>query len=1022
MTNMTDENKNSSQSLNNNFDTFKYNKYMSVCPFNDKGSFKRWLDINKLTHDAFLTWFDKDKQERSRTENCPWMAFFLNDYCARKYVKDQYNNHFGVFIDFFIVRAKKQLKEKLANIPNRHLSSVNPDVFVKLLAKELIRSLTIMITPTLTLELNVARVSNTLTGSTSEQRFNHFLELLLEKDYVFQVFQEYGVLHEMLVNKTENYISEYVEFYHRLVKDYAELNSIFGPLGAFVDHSSEKGDSHNNGRFVRVCRFKNNRIVYKPRNLKADVQFQLLLSALNINAGTTFKTCTYVEKETYGWSEFVEYQACKDANEYKSYYTSLGQYLALLYVLNSSDIHFENVIACGKHPIIVDLETIIHCDKGSGNSTHLHAIHTVLDSMVLPQKSFYINQKKGFDVSVIGYYMQKGRSLRINPNNISDDVSFKQTQVDFSGSGSVHSVENDFAVSIKSIEQLLSNGFKTLYGFLQKNRQWLGSNSHYRSMLDLNYRCILRSTNLYSSLLIDLLHPDNLRSKLDQYLYITNKLWTLKYQGKLNDTSQYESQSLAAGDVPIFSFLPKSTDIVCGNNHRLKGYFYQKAFDKLEAIGRQMSDSNLKLQLWLIGASLFSKDNGAEVLPIKLVENQNLAPTKLNDVIAENLQQLSFSTDNDYKWYNKSLGNGEKHWYLSTQLEHELFNGSLGSLLYLAYFAQNNNDRKVLDRVLWSVHCLVSHYREKSFENIGGFCGVGGVLYALSKIHAISNSITINNHVHLLDKTINDLITADRHYDIISGSAGCILALISAYGIFHKNNLLVTADKCADHLLNNFTVNEGGSGWPNAGSEGRVVGGFSHGVTGVAYALAQLQSINHQDRYQNCIDQAFDHEDSLYDSATNNYIDLRTDVKNHRSNADFSAWCNGALGIGLARIEILKDNIQTHRKKQFETEIPRFVDKIITNGFNANDSLCHGNAGALEYLFQVSRHYPKYYSPKDFEQILLTIEKRILSEGIQNGTYFNLFDPGLMLGSLGMAYQLLRFKSPNKVGNILLLN
>ena len=788
---------------------------------------------------------------------------------------------------------------------------------------------------------------------------------------------------------------------------------------------TEKGDSHNNGRFVRVCKFKNNCIVYKPRNLKADVQFQQLLSDLNNHSGTSFKTCVYIDKETYGWSEFIEYKACKDAKEYKAYYSALGQYLALLYVLNSSDIHFENVIASGKHPIIVDLETIIHCDKGSGNSTQLNSIHTVLDSMILPQRSYYVNQKKGFDVSVIGYYNQKGKSLRIDTDNICDDVSLKENQVNFSNSGNVHSVKNNFAVSIKSIEQLMTDGFDSLYGFFQKNRQWLASNTHYRSMLKLNYRCILRSTNLYTSILIDLLHPDNLRSKLDQYLYITNKLWTLKYAGKLNETSHYESKCLASGDVPIFSFHPKSTNIKGGDKLSINKYFYQKANDKLEIIGKQLSDADLKLQHWLIGASLFSKESSSEVQYIQLSENKEHVSSNLAAAITENLVELSFCTHNDYKWYNKSLGNGEKNWYLTTQLEHELFNGSLGSLLYLAYFAKSKNDKNMLNRVSKSVDSLISDYTEQSvgnIENIGGFCGVGGILYALSKIHTISSSITINNYIGLLDKSINKLIGTDKHYDIMSGSAGCILSLIASYAVFNKRSLINTADKCANHLLGNFIVTDGGGGWPQIGSGDRVVGGFSHGVTGIAYALAQLKKINNQEKYQYYIDQAFDYEDSLYDPTSNNYIDLRAGVKSHSSNSDFSAWCNGALGIGLARIELLKNNIQTHRRKQFESEIPRFLDKIMDNGFNSNDSLCHGNAGALEYLFQVSTLYPNFYTANDFKRILLTIEKRIFTKGLKNGTYFSLFDPGLMLGSLGIAYQFLRFKHPNEVGNILLLN
>ena len=37
-----------------------------------------------------------------------------------------------------------------------------------------------------------------------------------------------------------------------------------------------------------------------------------------------------------------------------------GGYLAILYALEATDFHFENLIAAGEQPVLIDLETLFH--------------------------------------------------------------------------------------------------------------------------------------------------------------------------------------------------------------------------------------------------------------------------------------------------------------------------------------------------------------------------------------------------------------------------------------------------------------------------------------------------------------------------------------------------------------------------------------------------------------------------------------------------------------------------------------
>ncbi len=66
------------------------------------------------------------------------------------------------------------------------------------------------------------------------------------------------------------------------------------------------------------------------------------------------------DRGAYGWTEFVEAQACDTPEQVQRFYERQGGYLALLYFLEATDFHLENLIAAGEHPVLVDLEALFH--------------------------------------------------------------------------------------------------------------------------------------------------------------------------------------------------------------------------------------------------------------------------------------------------------------------------------------------------------------------------------------------------------------------------------------------------------------------------------------------------------------------------------------------------------------------------------------------------------------------------------------------------------------------------------------
>ncbi|MGW4106295.1 DUF4135 domain-containing protein, partial [Streptomyces sp. NPDC004976] len=122
-----------------------------------------------------------------------------------------------------------------------------------------------------------------------------------------------------------------------------------------------RGDAHEGNRSVAVLHFSGERLVYKPRPLGQHALLDDLVGWLNAKVpGLDLRTPRSLRRETYGWLEFVEHRWCRTVTETDAFYRRQGAVLALLYAVDGADMHYENVIACGDQPVLVDAETLLH--------------------------------------------------------------------------------------------------------------------------------------------------------------------------------------------------------------------------------------------------------------------------------------------------------------------------------------------------------------------------------------------------------------------------------------------------------------------------------------------------------------------------------------------------------------------------------------------------------------------------------------------------------------------------------------
>jgi type 2 lantibiotic biosynthesis protein LanM len=184
---------------------------------------------------------------------------------------------------------------------------------------------------------------------------------------ILRFLYDYPVLSRLLCQTVVQWLESVTELCIRADADAEWLGRAENADRAGMIKNARAGlsDQHHNGRTVIVITLRDGRkIVYKPRGLAGERIFNELLQLLNrLGIPDRLRTVSVVDRGNYGWMEHVEHAPCETDAEIESYFRRSGINLCMCYILAATDIHYENIIASGEHPVLVDLEALL-CDRG----------------------------------------------------------------------------------------------------------------------------------------------------------------------------------------------------------------------------------------------------------------------------------------------------------------------------------------------------------------------------------------------------------------------------------------------------------------------------------------------------------------------------------------------------------------------------------------------------------------------------------------------------------------------------------
>ncbi|WP_205661013.1 type 2 lanthipeptide synthetase LanM family protein [Amycolatopsis vastitatis] len=897
---------------------------------------------------------------------------------------------------------------------------LDPAGSADLLRAHLLPTLPTMVERTLALELNVARLRGETAGDTPQARYVSFVRRLREPATVEALFAEYPLLGRLLAEHVRRQTAVHVEFLRRLTADWADIRKLFAPAdpGLLSTVEANLGDRHRGGRAVLVAVFSGGfRLVYKPKSLAVDVHFQQLLEWLGtVVPGLGLRTLTVLDRGEYGWTEFCARTTCHTEEEVARFYRRLGAYLALMYGLGGTDMHYENLIAAGEHPVVVDLESLFQPNMAVQSEIPLGGPTASLDSVLrvglLPQRSWGHTGAPGLDLSGLGYQENQlsPRASQYWAETGTDRMRTDRKRMATSG-GHNRPTLLDAEVNVLDYADELIDGFRDTYrGILENRAELLAPDGPLARFAADEIRVIVRPTHIYSLLLRESFHPDLLRDGLDRDRFF-DKLWVsvddFPYLGRVIAA---ERADLWRGDVPIFVTTPGSVDVRTSAGERVPGFLERPSMEVARERIERLSAADLDWQTWIVRGSLTSlalgdgtagpATYGGRLVPGIAGAADYLAAAR---TVGNRLEKLAVRRGDDLYWLGLTAFQ-EQYWDL-TALDVDLYGGVSGIVLFLAYLGHVTGEDRYTTLAEGGLSAVRRLTRRGSVHTgqLGAFSGLGSPLYLLTHLGVLWDRPELFDEALELAAGVAGLVDADTQLDVLGGAAGCIGALAALHRHRPDSGLVDAVVRCGDHLLATALPAGGTLGWPSPMAD-RPLTGFAHGAAGVGWALATAAELGAGRRFADAAARAIGYERAQFRPDRGNWPDLRAEDPA----TCMTAWCHGAVGIGLGRLA-LPGPADAERS----AEITAATTAALATGFGANHSLCHGDFGSLDLLLAAGHDE----AADRGAAVLGSIDRHGWRCGVPTGAE----TPGLMAGLAGIGYGLLRAADPAHVPSVLAL-
>ncbi|GGG93230.1 type 2 lanthipeptide synthetase LanM [Silvibacterium dinghuense] len=268
------------------------------------------------------------------------------------------------------------------------------------------------------------------------------------------------------------------ELFTRLAEDSDAIHRTFGrPARRLVGIHGELSHRHHGGRSVASLEFASGlRLIYKPRGMALEGWFSSLLDEFDEEqAPIRFRAARVLDRGHYGWAKRMAHRACHGEEELRHFYRRSGGLLCLLHLLQATDVHYENLIACGPDPVLVDAETLLQPSLDAGPAS-------VLRTGMIP-----VPRVDGSDFSALGFVRERHLPFPVDSHCATPVLHLRP-------SCSVP-VEDSAGIAPELFAQEQVDGFRLTWNWVSRHRSLLLD--YLEQARDLEIRYVVRDTQDY---------------------------------------------------------------------------------------------------------------------------------------------------------------------------------------------------------------------------------------------------------------------------------------------------------------------------------------------------------------------------------------------------------------------------------------------------------------------------------------------------------------------------------------------
>ncbi|WP_017720751.1 type 2 lanthipeptide synthetase LanM family protein [Kamptonema formosum] len=834
-------------------------------------------------------------------------------------------------------------------------------------------------------------------------------------------YRKFPVLGRWLAQVTHFLIEMGGELLYRLTKDRAEISATFfggEPIKQIKSFYLGQSDPHAGGRSVAFVELEFQQqigtVVYKPRCIKSEAAMQGLLETLTGSGAVEFATYRVLCKDGYGYAEFLPVQNRTESREVvEKFYKQLGGYLAIFHILGGSDLHFENILVSNCNAFICDCETVLEVVPRRTDNLPDTLFDSVFRTGMLdwPLAKMADGGKR---LSLSAYNGGESYETPFAVPQISNRMSLELeverkvgVRVEVEATNRIY--YNGELVRPQDYQHCIVEGFGKVY-------EWAEQNAAQAIKLveelfaDSSVRFVNRATQVYAHLLDAARHPKCLAEPLEVDLVFHTLIERPRLWDDTGKLAELELTSLWQLDIPIFTAKAGENSLIYNGRHPLPDTLAISPLSNAVRRIQQLSPDSRCRQEQYIHASFSAGEINSPHFIGSAVNYARQIGAQLCSLLQDPSQPAPWQTV-EFTPAGKRLAN----------INSSLYSGSAGICLFLAYLDAiypQAEFRQAAERAL--AHAI----EQRDGTMIGAFQGTAGSIYLLTHLAQLWEKPALLELAGELCDEILPRISQDTYFDIIHGAAGVIPVIIGlAQAASGKG--LTCAELCAQHLLEGAIRQDGTLSWPYNPELARGnLTGFSHGASGIGWALIRLGCYTNSPEYIEAGRQAFAYEKTQFDEAERNWYDWRTSVMVKQDpGPKFSYfWCSGSAGIGLSRIDSWAALGKTDADLLREAQTA--LDTTLRNFHKlSDDSLCHGKSGNAELLLRFALLKDEPYLQME-ANVQATQQWRNFERARRwtCGAGGSDLLPDLMTGLAGIGMHFLRLAYPERVPSPLLLD